>query len=63
MIFYSILNIDKVPAINIYEEYKRQNKLHVLKHATGIPGIFFERKTEILDDAFSYHKQLICVSK
>jgi hypothetical protein len=47
------------PAINIYEEYKKINKLNLMKYATGIPGLEFER-SQIISDSYSIHESLLC---
>ena len=50
------------PAINIYEEYKRSNKLALLKNACGLPDIEFKRQAVIFSDSFSIHETVLCVT-
>lgn len=50
------------PVINIYREYKKMNKLNLLKNATGLSGINFERNTQIFSDSYAVHESLLCVS-
>ena len=49
------------PAINVYEELKRQNKINLIKFAAGIPGVYFERKAQVYSDSYSIHKTLLAV--
>lgn len=48
------------PAINIYEEYKKSNRLALLKNACGLPDVEFKRKTLIFNDSFSIHESVLC---
>ncbi|RMZ94524.1 neugrin -like protein, partial [Brachionus plicatilis] len=48
------------PSINIYREYKKMNKLNLLKNATGLTGINFERKSHIFSDSYAVHESLLC---
>jgi hypothetical protein len=41
--------------------YKSQNKLNMLKYATGIPGLDFERKNVLVEDSYQQHEKLLCV--
>jgi hypothetical protein len=41
--------------------YKTQNRLNMLKYATGIPGLEFERQNIIEENSYSQHEKLLCV--
>lgn len=49
------------PAVNIYEEYKKANKLALLKHACGLPGVDFERTSIIHADSLAIHESILAV--
>lgn len=49
------------PSINVYRELIKSNKMNLMKHAAGIPGIEFERKTLLTSESNSYAEMLICV--
>ena len=50
------------PAINTYEEYKKSNKLALLKYACGLPDVEFKRSCQIFNDSFTIHESILCVS-
>ena len=50
------------PAINIYDEMERRNRISLFKYATGMPDVYFERKAQIFSDSYSIHKSYLCVS-
>jgi hypothetical protein len=49
------------PAINVYEELKKQNKINLMKYAAGIPEVYFERKAQVFSDSYSIHQTLLAV--
>jgi hypothetical protein len=50
------------PAINIYQELKTRNKLGLIKYAAGLPGLHFDRSSQVYSDSYALHKALLCVS-
>ncbi|CAF0752606.1 unnamed protein product [Brachionus calyciflorus] len=48
------------PVVNIYREYKKMNRLNLLKNAAGLPGVNFERKSLIFSDSYAVHESLLC---
>lgn len=49
------------PPVNIYEEYKKANKLALLKNACGLPGVDFERASIIHADSLAIHESILAV--
>ncbi len=51
------------PAVNLYEDMIKSNRIALMKYACGLPGVEFERSKIIASDSFAIHESVLAVGK
>ncbi len=49
------------PAVNFYEDMMKSNRMALMKHACGLPGVDFTRSATIFSDSFDVHEAVLAV--